>query len=235
MQTHLPHPKDSEITITEKLEFCKKAILCGTNSVSIHPSYHIAWFLYGNSYFSMGSLVEIQADSLAKTNKQIAVVKYNEALKMYNEAFRAYDNVQRIRPEFKDVNENIHEKYKSRGNVYGKIGNDEASLKDFETANKYANNKNPEVLRLLVASYGLKSLNELLINSLESSQMTFDNALLYAQNCIKISPKYLLPTLRNLELLYKSTAEKEVKFKVLLNQRAADLNSIIYRIDPSFK
>jgi tetratricopeptide (TPR) repeat protein len=214
---------DKDLPISERELLCKKAIIHGTNAVSIHPSYHIAWLLYGNAYFLMGGVKEYEADSLKKNGNITANLKYNEALNLYGEAFRAYKNVRIIRPIYEDVSFNLVEKYRIRGNLYGKINKIIESIKDFESANISAKEKNIEVLRLLASAYGIASLNSLKDLKPEESDQFHRNCILTLNKAEAVLPKYVLSTISSLEKANREMAKEDKEHKDIYLSRAEEL------------
>lgn len=214
---------DKDLPISERELLCKKAIIHGTNAVSIHPSYHIAWLLYGNAYFLMGGVKEYEADSLKKNGNITANLKYNEALNLYGEAFRAYKNVRIIRPIYEDVSFNLVEKYRIRGNLFGKINNINESIKDFELANISAKEKNIEVLRLLVSAYGLLAVSNAKNGDIINSDLQHKKSIEALDKGLLLNSSYFITTLSNLEKAYREMAkEDKVNEKIYLS-RAEEL------------
>jgi tetratricopeptide (TPR) repeat protein len=213
----------------------KRALVNSRNAINIHPTYNNAWLLFGNANYHLGSLRELEADSLKKLgNQQGAAAKYNETMQYYNEAINAFNEVNRLRPDHPDVPTNLTAAYRSRGKLFGeKLGNLPEALKNLEASNSFAKDKDVEVLRLLGVAYGISGIMSAQTGNGQEAFNNHSKAVNALEKALKIAPNYV-PTIFNLEVAYREMAKLDQANIPKYLSRADELNALWKKIEPGY-
>lgn len=202
------HATKGTLTLFQKEDLYKRALIHSRNAINIHPTYNNAWLLYGNANIFLGNIREAQADSLRNAGKQPeAGAKYGEALGLYTEALKAYNEVNRLRPDHPDVPTNLTAGYRTLGKLYGeKLGKVPEALQNLEAANQWGKDKDVEVLRLMGVAYGITGIMSAQSGNQNAALESHAKAVAAFEKARLIAPKYV-PTLFNLEVAYRELAK----------------------------
>jgi len=202
------HASKGTLTLYQKEDLYKRALIHSRNAINIHPTYNNAWLLYGNANIFLGNIREAQADSLRNGGKQPeAGAKYSEVLSLYTEAVKAYNEVNRLRPDHPDVPSNLTAGYRTLGKLYGeKLGNVPEAIQNLEAANRWSKDKDVEVLRLMGVAYGITGIMSMQAGNISLALESHGKAVVNLEKALVIAPKYV-PTLFNLEVAYRELAK----------------------------